>query len=113
MEIRHLREAVTTVLKAIHADRTNPDARLLIDTTNDHYQYAHVGWNKGRYNLSILIHIDITQNLVWVQADNTESRVVDALLEQGVPKNQIVLGFQAPQHRKYTGFATGDEAIAV
>ncbi len=104
-----LRKAVQTVMNNLVAGRQDTDIRLLLDTTRDHYQYARVGWQGQKFVQSILVHIDISNDLVWVQCDNTDFNVVDALLEQGVPQNQIVLGFQAPHHRQYTGFATGQE----
>ena len=40
-----------------------------------------------------------------MQHDGTEEGVAALLAERGVPKSDIVLGFQAPYKRKYTGFA--------
>jgi hypothetical protein len=106
-----LKKAVQTVMQSLVQGRFDSDIRLLLDTTRDHYQYARVGWHNDNFVQSIFVHIDIKDGLVWVQCDNTELNVVDRLLEQGIPEKQIVLGFQAPHHRQYTGFATGSEVL--
>jgi hypothetical protein len=40
---------------------------------------------------------------VWIEEDMTDLAIAE-LVEAGVPKD-IVLGFQAPEPRKYTDFA--------
>jgi hypothetical protein len=42
---------------------------------------------------------------VWVQRDGTEYGVTNDLVEAGIPKSDIVLGFHQPDVRQYTGFA--------
>jgi hypothetical protein len=54
------------------------------------------------------VQIDVKNNLVWLQEDNTDYGVAEALVNAGIPKESIVLGFHAPYKRPYTGFATGD-----
>jgi hypothetical protein len=108
-----IKKAVQTVMQNLTKNRHDPNIRLLLDTTRDHYQYARVGWHNDNFLQNIFVHIDIIDDLVWVQCDNTELNVVDRLLEQGISQKQIVLGFQAPQHRQYTGFATGSEVSQI
>jgi XisI protein len=106
-------KAVHRVLEALAAKTVLTPAgierQFLVDDHNGHYQLLNIGWHGSRHTHSILVQIDIKGDFVWVQADNTEYNIVDALLEQGVPQNRIVLGFQAPYKRAFTGFATGDE----
>lgn len=42
---------------------------------------------------------------MWIQHDGTERGLASELMEQGVPRGDIVLGFRAPARRKYTEFA--------
>jgi XisI protein len=56
---------------------------------------------------AILIHIVIRGEYVWVEEDNTELEVAARLIEEGIPKDRIVLGFQAPYKRTLEGFASG------
>lgn len=42
---------------------------------------------------------------MWVQRDGTEYGVTNDLVEVGIVKSDIVLGFHEPSVRKHTGFA--------
>ena len=51
-------------------------------------------------------HIDIAGGKIWIQRDGTEHGIANDLITAGITKDQIVLGFQAPEARQYTEFAT-------
>ncbi len=51
------------------------------------------------------IHIDLIQEKIWIQYDDTEEGVATDLLEAGIPREDIVLGFRHPKVRPYTSFA--------
>jgi XisI protein len=42
---------------------------------------------------------------VWIQMDGTEDGIAQELIQSGIPKEDIVLGFHEPSIRPYTGFA--------
>jgi XisI protein len=79
--------------------------RLLIDRQNNSFQLLVNGWNGQYYVFSPMFHFDIIDGKIWMQCNNTEWEVVDFLMEHGVPRQDIVLGFVAPQARAYSGFA--------
>ncbi|MGD1906859.1 MAG: XisI protein [Leptolyngbyaceae cyanobacterium] len=80
---------------------------VVLDTQNDHYQLATVGWEGDRRIFSCLIHVDIKNGKIWIQHDGTETGVANELVALGVPKQSIVIGFHDPNARKLTEFATG------
>lgn len=43
---------------------------------------------------------------IWIQRDFTEEGVASELVDLGVPKTDIVLGFKPPDMRQFTGFAS-------
>jgi len=51
------------------------------------------------------IHIEIQNGKIWIQRDFTEEGIANQLLEIGVPKTDIVLGFRAPYVRQFTEFS--------
>ena len=52
------------------------------------------------------IHLEIINDKIWIKNDDTERGVATDLLEAGVPKEQIVLGFQFWRCRvTFFGFA--------
>ncbi|MGF1491829.1 MAG: XisI protein [Microcoleaceae cyanobacterium] len=82
------------------------EAQIIFDTERDHYQLVHVGWKPNeRRNYGCVLHLDIKGEKIWIQHDGTEGGIANALVEKGVPKQQIVLGFQPPSMRQYTDFA--------
>ncbi|NEP50780.1 MAG: XisI protein [Moorea sp. SIO3C2] len=87
----------------------NEDIKVykFFDTQQDHYQVFHAGWQNYRRVFGPLIHIDIIDGKIWIQHDGTEFGVANELVELGIPKNDIVLGFHAPFLRQYDGFAVG------
>ena len=87
----------------------SPDLRyeFVFDTANHQYQVVRSGWQGLKRLNAILIHIVIRGEYVWVEEDNTELEVAARLIEEGIPKDRIVLGFQAPYKRTLEGFASG------
>lgn len=78
----------------------------IFDTEHDHYQLVNVGWQNDRRIYGCVLHLDIENGKVWIQHNGTEHNIADELVELGVPKNDIVLGFQSPFKRQFSGFAT-------
>ncbi|MFO1433003.1 MAG: XisI protein [Candidatus Competibacteraceae bacterium] len=79
--------------------------KAVFDRENDHYLLVTLGWDNGLRVYSVLVHIDLINGKVWIQQDNTEDGVATELAQAGIPNDHIVLGFQAPELRKYTAFA--------
>jgi hypothetical protein len=81
------------------------DSQIITDTEHDHYQITQVGW-KNKYRIyGCVLHIDIKDNKIWIQHNGTEIDIADELVNRGIPKEQIVIGFQSPYKRQFTGFA--------
>ncbi len=81
------------------------ETQLVTDTEHDHYQLVNVGWLNNRRIYGCILHIDLKDDKVWVQHNGTERLVAGDLVELGVPKEQIVLGFHTPYRRNLTEFA--------
>lgn len=81
------------------------DVEQIVDPLRDHYQLMSVGWNKQQRIHGCLLHIDIRNGKIWIQHDGTEEGIADRLVEMGVAKEDIVLGFQSPYKRQFTAFA--------
>lgn len=79
--------------------------RILIDKDNNSFQVLSSGWNNRRYVFGPLFHFDIIDGKIWMQCNNTEWEVVDYLMEHGVERSDIVLGFIPPEVRQFSGFA--------
>jgi hypothetical protein len=81
------------------------DSRVSFDDEHGTYAMLQVGWNGDEYVHGAVIHVDIIDDKIWIQYDGTEEGIATDLVENGVPKEIIVLGFRPPEVRSYTGFA--------
>lgn len=82
------------------------ESRLNFDDEHGSYALLQVGWDGDEYVHGAVIHIDLIGEKVWVQYDGTEEGVSEDLVEAGIPRESIVLGFRPKEIRQYTGFAT-------
>jgi len=67
----------------------------------------HVGWDGQRRVHGSVLHIDIIGGRIWIQHDGTSPGVAIELAEDGIPKDDIVLGFRPAHLRHHTGFGVG------
>ncbi|MBD2206450.1 XisI protein [Calothrix sp. FACHB-1219] len=80
------------------------DCQLIFDTERDRYQIMSVGWVGHRRVHGCVLHLDIIDGKIWVQHNSTEIQIAQELVAMGIPKQEIILGFQAPYMRQYTSF---------
>jgi hypothetical protein len=77
---------------------------IIFDWENDRYMLINIGWfNEQRIHYWV-IHIDIIDGQVWIQANNTDRLIAEELVAAGVPAKSIVLGLQPPDVRPYTAY---------
>ena len=102
------RNYVQEILEALGSNKSIPEeveGEVIIDRERDHYLLVNVGWQDEKRAYGNSIHIDIKGGKIWVQREMTDFRIVERLLEKGVPKEDIVLAFQSPYKRQFTDFA--------
>jgi hypothetical protein len=83
------------------------EVELIFDTQRDHYQILSIGWNHQKRVYGAIMHLDIKNEKIWIQENTTEVDIATELLEMGIPKQNIVMGFHTPKMRQLTGFAIG------
>lgn len=79
--------------------------QLAFDTQRHQYLWLCSGWNGKKRIQHISMYLKIKDGKIWVEEDNTDLGLVDALLEAGIKKSDIILGFQHPSKRSLTEFA--------
>jgi hypothetical protein len=77
----------------------------LFDEIHDSYLLMTLGWDRKTRVHGCLIHVDIIDDKVWVQRDETEDGVTPELVAAGIPASDIVLAFHPADVRPYTGYA--------
>lgn len=83
----------------------NEPLHVAFDDEHHSYLVLNIGWQGKKYIHSATLHLEIIGGKIWIQSDNTEEGIAADLLEAGVPKDDIALGFRHPKIRKYTEFA--------
>lgn len=108
-KVKKLKKATLKVLadyqKQFKQTSQNIKNQIIADDKNNHFQFLWTGWKGDQHIFSIAFHIDILQDKIWIQKDNTEVGVANLLVENGVAKDDIVLAYFSPAHRKLTEFA--------
>ena len=100
-------DIVQTVIKEhanLHQSGYIP-VETVFDTERQHYLLVQVGWANGHWIYGCIIHIDIINDKIYVQQNNTELAIAERLVELGVSKTDIVLGFHSPFKRQFTEYA--------
>ena len=82
------------------------EVQTVFDTERDHYQLVQFGFRGDVRQYVVLVHFDIKNGKIWLQANYTDLLFVQDLLKRGVPKEDVVLGIHAPALRQYSEFAT-------
>ena len=109
-DVAHYRQLVQELLQGysnIKANNEAVEAEAIFDPQRDRYQLVHVGWSNKRRDYGCVLHLDIKDGKIWIQHDGTEGGIANELVDRGVPKHDIVLGFHSPFKRQFTDFAVG------
>ncbi|MFP4441116.1 MAG: XisI protein [Chloroflexaceae bacterium] len=81
------------------------DPIIIFDEQHDHYQLMYLGWDRPRRVHAVIVHLRLHDGKIWIEYNGTAEGVAQALLDAGVPKEDIVLAFHPPEKRPFTGFA--------
>src|SRR5574341_420347 len=101
--VRHIFEHYARPVPSYPA--TGVQKFLIMDEERGHYLLLKVGWHEQKRVEWIMIYVRIADGKIWIEDDMTEVGIANELLEAGVPKEDIVLAFHAPEMRQYTEFA--------
>ena len=87
--------------------RNDDDVHIIIDRHNHHYQLLASGWtDRNTYYCRILMHFHLrTDGVICLFENHTEKEVGDTLMNQGVPKSDILVSFLPQSARQYAGYA--------
>ena len=102
---RQIIETILTEYTRIPYAYGDIQTESVFDRTHDRYLLVNVGWDNGKRVHGCLVHIDIIDGKLWLQRDGTEHGIAKELVQAGVPKDHIVLGFRPAEVRQYTEYA--------
>ena len=108
METLDYRELVKSIIYKYVNEQPQSDLEnieIIFDQEREHY-LLYAGWHDEERIYGCPIYISIKNGKIWIQRDFTEEGIANQLVELGVPKTDIVLGFRSPYVRQFTGFAS-------
>lgn len=85
--------------------RPGDEIEVVFDEERDHYMLVSSGWSGNKRIRGTTVYVRIRDGKFWIEEDWLEYGIATDLLEAGVPKEDIVLAFHAPEMRPYTEFA--------
>ncbi len=100
-----IRELLLPYKNSRYAGSPNLRNEVILDNENDHYLVITIGWEGETPVRDCIFHLDIIENKIWVQEDNSDLDIASILLEEGISKSDIVLGFQSPAIRQYSSYS--------
>ncbi|MFN0015474.1 MAG: XisI protein [Saprospiraceae bacterium] len=101
LKYKNIVRELAEFIAAISPSSKDVEVQKIIDDANGHYLLFSVGWENNRWVYASFVHIDVKESgRVWLQHDGTDLRIADELVNRGIPKSDIVIGFQAPHARK-------------
>jgi hypothetical protein len=81
------------------------DTLCAFDDERGHYLVLSTGWTNDRRIRGVTLFVRLREGKIWVEEDWTEEGIATQFVRAGVPREDIVLGFYAPEDRKHTEFA--------
>lgn len=108
-KIKRYQKLVEEILRK-YADLANispngVETQIVFDEDRQRYMLFRTGWMDKKRIHSAMIYVRLHNNKIWIEEDWTEDGIATELLEAGIPKEDIVLGFQHPVMRPMTEFA--------
>jgi hypothetical protein len=107
-KIELYRQIIKQLLQEYASDdynRNDVERELIFDSEHDHYQIVNVGWENDHRIYGCILHFDIKQGKIWLQYNGTEIDFAEELVKQGVPTQDIVIGFHSPFMRQFTKYS--------
>ena len=88
--------------------RRNSDWEILEAFDEEHGQYLLFtdGWRGSVRDYGCFMHIEVKlDGKIWLRRDGTDLDIGQDIIDEGVPKSDVVLAFHSPVRREMTGFA--------
>ncbi len=99
-------DLMNDIVKSFETASNPIKVQLILDENHGQFLLYQNDWRNERRMYGAILHLEVTPaGKIWLHHDGTDLVIAESLLEAGVPKEDIVLGFRAPVVRPDTGFA--------
>lgn len=98
-------ERVLTEYAEIPYSYADLKSHVIVSRDANHYLLMTLGWERDVKVHACIVHIEISNDKIWIHRDGLEDGIALDLVAAGIPKHDIVLAFHPPEIRPYTEFA--------
>lgn len=102
---RQIIEKILTEYASIPYAHGDLEIKLIISKDLNNYLLITQGWENDVRVHGCVVDLEIIDGKIWVQRDGTEDGMANELVLSGVPKDDIVIGFQPPELRPFVEYA--------
>ena len=106
--IKQYQQIIQNYLEAEVKQTINPDFAvpriLILDKLADRYILLAKGWLKKKYVHYFIYHLEIVDGKIWIHEDRTDTGIAVDLVELGIPKSDIILGYFPKYARAMSDF---------
>lgn len=104
---RAIRDLLETYAQFKPSNVPNVENQVIVDPEETHFVLISFGFEGNYFHYGVVMHFDLKDGKIWVQANNTEWEVGEELMQRGVARADIVPGFQPKAYRTYSGYGVG------
>jgi hypothetical protein len=100
-QYRHIIRQLLTQKATIKPIGGDIEPETIFDEKADRYLLVHLGWHEQKRIYACILHLEIRDEKIWIQHNQTDQSITEELMENGIPKTDIVLGLQPSYVREY------------
>lgn len=84
-----VRELLTEYAQIPHLQETLND-ETIFDLESGRFMLVTIGWQNGKRVNTIVLHLDVTEDHIWIQCNNTDQDIKAELVQRGISETQII-----------------------
>ena len=92
------KELIYQASKSLY-DAPDVHRHLVISQDKVDFMVLSMGWYKNRFLHTIIFHLQVKDNKIWIMKNNTNVLIDRCLMEQGIPFKDIEVGFLSEDSR--------------
>src|SRR5262245_44250541 len=86
----------------VRQTKTPVETEIICDDANGQYMVMRIGWRGETRVRRALFYLRLKDGKIWIEEDWTKESIAEELIRAGVPCEDIVLAFHAPNLRLKT-----------
>lgn len=86
-----------------------PDVKFHLVVSEDQTDFLllSIGWRGKQFQNNVMFHFQIRGNKVWILKNNTDVEIGEILVEEGIPKSDIVIGWLPTYLQEMSDYGVG------